>query len=195
MYIIKRDGSQAVFDPEKIRRAIQGANKEVLESNPYGGMSDSFVAFAVEEVVNAVEGGVYGDHAVNVEDIQDIVENTLIKYNAALVAKAYIMYRQKHEMLRRSNTTDDGILALIECNNEEVKQENSNKNPTVVSVQRDYMAGEVSKDLSRRILLPEDVVKAHDDGIIHFHELNRGPVRQRMGKSPVNPQMRGVRAV
>lgn len=110
--------------------------------------------------------------SLGVEEIQDLVESKIMKMGADDVARRYIKYRYEHELIRKSNTTDDQILSLIECNNEEVKQENSNKNPFVNSTQRDYMAGEVSKDLSRRILLPKDIVEAHDKGIIHFHDLD-----------------------
>ena len=109
-------------------------------------------------------------HTPTVEDIQDIVEKQLMAKGAFELAKRYVVYRYKHELIRKSNTTDDKILSLIELNNEEVKQENSNKNPTVNSVQRDYMAGEISRDLTRRILLSDDIVQAHKDGLIHFHD-------------------------
>ncbi len=164
MKIIKRSGQEATFDEEKIVCAVRKANKEVNE-----------VSRISEEQIRAVAHGVEEECAqmgrsVSVEEIQDMVENRLMDMKAFVLARKYITYRYSRALVRKSNTTDAQILTLIECNNEEVKQENSNKNPTVNSVQRDYMAGEVSKDLTRRILLPEDIVAAHDQGIIHFHD-------------------------
>lgn len=164
MKIIKRSGSEAVFDSEKIINAIKGANSDVAENER---MTESEIADAAARVERACENA---GHAVSVEEIQDMVENEIMARGRFSLARAYIIYRYVQSLKRVSNTTDDKILSLIECNNEEVKQENSNKNPTVNSVQRDYMAGEVSKDLSMRILLPADVVKAHEEGIIHFHD-------------------------
>lgn len=164
MKIIKRSGSEAVFDSEKIVNAIKGANSDVAENER---MTESEIADAAARVERACENA---GHAVSVEEIQDMVENEIMARGRFSLARAYIIYRYVQSLKRVSNTTDDKILSLIECNNEEVKQENSNKNPTVNSVQRDYMAGEVSKDLSMRILLPADVVKAHEEGIIHFHD-------------------------
>ena len=164
MKIIKRSGQEAIFDEEKIVNAVRKANKEVNE-----------VSRISEEQIRALADNVMKEcsqmaRSVNVEEIQDMVENRLMDMKAFILARKYITYRYSRALVRKSNTTDAQILTLIECNNEEVKQENSNKNPTVNSVQRDYMAGEVSKDLTRRILLPEDIVAAHDQGIIHFHD-------------------------
>ena len=164
MKIIKRSGSEAVFDLAKIINAIKGANGDVAEGER---MDDSEIAAAAERVESLCEAA---GHAVSVEEIQDMVENEIMALGRFSLARAYIIYRYVQSLKRVANTTDDKILSLIECNNEEVKQENSNKNPTVNSVQRDYMAGEVSKDLAMRILLPADVVKAHEEGIIHFHD-------------------------
>ena len=164
MKIIKRNGQEAIFDEVKITNAIIGANKEVVETE----------RLSEEEIDNITNDIEYKcrkmKRALSVEEIQNLVEDELMKLNAFSVARKYITYRFQRALARQSNTTDDQILSLIECANEEVKQENSNKNPTVNSVQRDYMAGEVSKDLTRRILLPEDIVKAHDEGLIHFHD-------------------------
>lgn len=164
MKIIKRNGQEAIFDEVKITNAIIGANKEVVETE----------RLSEEEIDNITNDIKYKcqkmKRALSVEEIQNLVEDELMKLNAFSVARKYITYRFQRTLARQSNTTDDQILSLIECANEEVKQENSNKNPTVNSVQRDYMAGEVSKDLTRRILLPEDIVKAHDEGLIHFHD-------------------------
>ena len=164
MKIIKRNGLEAIFDEVKITNAIIGANKEVVETE----------RLSEEEIDNITNDIKYKcqkmKRALSVEEIQNLVEDELMKLNAFSVARKYITYRFQRALARQSNTTDDQILSLIECANEEVKQENSNKNPTVNSVQRDYMAGEVSKDLTRRILLPEDIVKAHDEGLIHFHD-------------------------
>ena len=164
MKIIKRNGQEAIFDEVKITNAIIGANKEVVETE----------RLSEEEIDNITNDIKYKcqkmKRALSVREIQNLVEDELMKLNAFSVARKYITYRFQRALARQSNTTDDQILSLIECANEEVKQENSNKNPTVNSVQRDYMAGEVSKDLTRRILLPEDIVKAHDEGLIHFHD-------------------------
>ena len=164
MKIIKRDGSEVVFDIAKIANAIQAASDESPEEER---LTARQVDYASHNVEDACESA---GHTVSVEEIQDLVENEIMALHKFEVARRYIIYRYVQNLKRQSNTTDDKILALIECNNEEVKQENSNKNPTVNSVQRDYMAGEVSKDLAMRILLPEDVVQAHDEGLIHFHD-------------------------
>ena len=164
MKIIKRSGQEAKFDKEKIANAVKKANKEVAEN---ARISEEQIAALTDSVV---EECVKMKRAVSVEEVQDMVENRLMEMNAFVLARKYITYRYTRALVRKSNTTDAQILTLIECNNEEVKQENSNKNPTVNSVQRDYMAGEVSKDLTRRVLLPEDIVAAHDQGIIHFHD-------------------------
>ena len=164
MKLIKRNGSEAEFDKEKIRIAIEKANAAVDENDR---ITDSQISKITDKVTKTCAKMT---HSVNVEEIQDLVERELMDIKAFVLAKKYITYRYTRALVRRSNTTDDKILTLIECNNEEVKQENSNKNPTVNSVQRDYMAGEVSKDITRRILLPEDIVKAHEEGLIHFHD-------------------------
>ena len=164
MKIIKRSGSEVVFDITKIVNAIKGANSDVAEDDR---LSEEQILAAAHRVEERCESA---GHAVFVEEIQDMVENEIMALGNFALARAYIIYRYVQSLKRVANTTDDKILSLIECNNEEVKQENSNKNPTVNSVQRDYMAGEVSKDLAMRILLPADVVKAHEEGIIHFHD-------------------------
>ncbi len=164
MKIIKRSGTEVPFDRNKIYVAICKANGQVEERKQ---LSDSKIQSIVDdiEILCNREG-----HALGVEEIQDLVETGIMENGAYDVAKLYITYRYRHQILRRENTTDKQILSLLEENNEEVKQENSNKNPTVVSVQRDYMAGEVSKDITRRFLLDADIAKAHDEGIIHFHD-------------------------
>ncbi len=164
MKIIKRNGTEAIFDITKIIVAVNKANQSVQEYDRLTQEQIRGIASRVEET--CVNMG----RALSVEEIQDLVENEIMKLQAFAVARSYITYRYTRQLVRKSNTTDDQILTLIECNNEEVKQENSNKNPTVNSVQRDYMAGEVSKDITRRMLLPEDIVKAHDEGQIHFHD-------------------------
>lgn len=164
MNIIKRSGQETGFEREKIEAAVRKANKEVPTN-----------AQISEDQIKAITDSVTDEcsrmgRSVSVEEVQDMVENRLMDIKAFALARKYITYRYTRALVRKSNTTDAQILTLIECNNEEVKQENSNKNPTVNSVQRDYMAGEVSKDLTRRVLLPEDIVAAHDQGIIHFHD-------------------------
>ena len=164
MKIIKRDGSEVVFDREKIAAAIRKANGNVEKD-------DRLTEEQIEEITRQVEE--YCTHmkrALSVEEIQDQVENHLMALGAYRLARCYITYRYTRALVRKSNTTDKQILSLIECNNEEVKQENANKNPTVNSVQRDYMAGEVSKDITKRILLPSEIVDAHEAGLIHFHD-------------------------
>ena len=164
MKIIKRSGAEVVYDRNKISSAVKKANEQVIESKR---LTDA----QIESIVDDIEIECHNsDHALNVEDIQDLVENGIMQNSAFDVAKLYITYRYRHQLMRKENTTDQQIMSLLEENNEEVKQENSNKNPTVVSVQRDYMAGEVSKDITRRFLLDPDISKAHDDGIIHFHD-------------------------
>ena len=164
MKIIKRSGAEAVFDISKIIIAINKANHEVVEA-------ERLTADQIKEIAQYIEDSCKdANHALNVEDIQDLVEDQLMDKRAFSVARKYITYRYKRALVRKSNSTDEQILSLIECNNEEVKQENSNKDSTVNSVQRDYMAGEVSKDITRRFLLPEDIVAAHEQGIIHFHD-------------------------
>ena len=164
MKIIKRSGAEVTFDPEKIVIAVTKANESVV---PSARMTPVQIKRIAEDVESAAS---YMNRSLSVEEIQDMVEDQIMNQRAFDVARSYITYRYTRSMVRKSNTTDDQILSLIECNNEEVKQENSNKNPTVNSVQRDYMAGEVSKDITRRILLPRDIVEAHDRGLIHFHD-------------------------
>ncbi len=164
MKLIKRNGAEVLFDREKIAIAVAKANAAVEEKDRISEDAIAGIALSVEKI--CMELG----RSVGVEEVQDMVESEIMRLGAFVLAKTYITYRYKRELVRRANTTDERIISLIECNNEEVKQENSNKNPTVNSVQRDYMAGEVSKDLTRRILLPEDIVKAHEDGLIHFHD-------------------------
>ncbi len=164
MKIIKRNGQEAIFDRAKIECAVGKANEEMDDFAKISHEEISALAADVEKECNHM------GRSVSVEEIQDMVEDRLMAKNKFSLARKYITYRYSRALARKANTTDAHILSLIECNNEEVKQENSNKNPTVNSVQRDYMAGEVSKDLTRRILLPEDIVRAHDEGIIHFHD-------------------------
>ena len=164
MRIIKRNGAEVDFDIGKIINAITKANNSVNEEDRITAEQIKGIASEVaEKSKNAIR-------SYNVEEIQDMVENRIMRLGAYNLARTYITYRYTRALVRRSNTTDERILSLIECNNEEVKQENSNKNPTVNSVQRDYMAGEVSKDITNRILLPEEIVKAHEEGVIHFHD-------------------------
>lgn len=164
MKIIKRSGAEVQFDIQKIINAIQGANHEVI---PTKRLSDEDVLKCAENVEKlCLEKG----RILTVEEVQDLVENQIMDHKAFEVARKYITYRYQRALARKANTTDQQILTLLECNNEDVKEENSNKNPTVNSVQRDYMAGEVSKDITKRILLPKDIVEAHEQGIIHFHD-------------------------
>lgn len=162
--VIKRNGEEVAFDLEKIINAIKGANKDVDKLHR---MNEYQIMAVADNVAKKIEEST---HAVNVEDIQDMVETGIMELRGYEVAQKYVRYRYKRELMRKTNTTDNGILALLEHMNEEVNQENSNKNPVINSTQRDYMAGEVSKDLSRRVLLPEEVVRAHEAGIIHFHD-------------------------
>ena len=164
MKIIKRNGAEAVFDIEKIVSAVTKANQAVDESVRMTPLQIRRISQKVQ--IACEEMG----RSASVEEIQDLVEKSIMAHGAFEVAKEYITYRYTRSLLRQANTTDDRILSLIECNNEEVKQENANKNPTINAVQRDYMAGEVSKDITRRILLPQDIVAAHEAGIIHFHD-------------------------
>ena len=164
MKIIKRSGTEVTFDIDKIVNAIRAANLEVEESSR---LTDRQVVYAAQNVAEACEKA---GHTVSVEEIQDLVEDEIMRLDCYEVARHYIIYRYVQSLKRQKNTTDDKILSLIECNNEEVKQENSNKNPTVNSVQRDYMAGEISKDLTQRVLLPQEIVDAHNEGLIHFHD-------------------------
>ncbi len=164
MKIIKRSGAEVVFDPEKIVIAVTKANESVVPSSRMSAVQIKRIAEDVESAALNI------NRSLSVEEIQDMVEDQIMNQRAFDVARRYITYRYNRALVRKSNTTDEQILSLIECNNEEVKQENSNKNPTVNSVQRDYMAGEVSKDITKRILLPSDVVAAHEQGILHFHD-------------------------
>ncbi|MBQ7298813.1 MAG: anaerobic ribonucleoside-triphosphate reductase, partial [Clostridia bacterium] len=164
MNIIKRSGIEEVFDITKIINAMTKANNEVPEVERLTAQEIRDAAHAVADQCDQME------RAASVEEIQDLVEDQIMARGKYNVARKYITYRYTRALVRKSNTTDEQILSLIECNNEEVKQENSNKNPTVNSVQRDYMAGEVSKDITRRLLLPKEIVDAHDEGIIHFHD-------------------------
>ena len=162
--VIKRNGKEVKFDLSKIVHAIEKANKEV---DPIYQLNAYQIQAAADSVVKKIQTKSY---AVNVEEIQDMVETAIMEMRGYEVAQKYVRYRYKREMARKANSTDEDILALINQANEELKQENSNKNPVINSTQRDYMAGEVSKDLTRRLLLPEDIVHAHEDGIIHFHD-------------------------
>ena len=164
MNIIKRSGEEVPFDSQKIYVAISKANNSVPEESRIDSATIRDITTKVTERAAVML------HTPTVEDVQEEVENALIEANAALVAKSYIKYRYKHSMIRQANTTDEAILSLLDMSNEEVKQENSNKNPTIASTQRDYMAGEVSKDLCERILVPKDIWEAHKEGIIHFHD-------------------------
>ena len=166
MMIIKRSGQEVPFDITKIEDAIRKASNAV---NPTEALSEDRIKLIAKEVAGVCEAR---DRAMHVEEIQDVVENKIMELGSRTVAKKYIVYRYQRELARKANTTDEQILSLIECNNEDVKQENSNKNPTINSVQRDYMAGEVSKDVAARLLLPQDVVQAHKDGLIHFHDMD-----------------------
>ena len=162
--VIKRDGREVEFDKLKIVEAISKANQEILKSKQIGPRKIGQIANIVEEKCAAYK------RAIKVEDINDLIEDELIFRNYNSLVRAFIKYRYNKELIRKSNTTDDSILSLINLSNEELKQENANKNPVITSTQRDYMAGEVSKDLTRRLLLSKDIVSAHDAGILHFHD-------------------------
>ncbi len=164
MKIIKRNGAEVPFDIQKIERAVTKANNSVAEADRMTPVQIGRIAESVELQCQKM------NRAPTVEEIQDMVEHHIMAHGAFEVAKHYITYRYTRSLVRRANTTDDKILSLIECNNEEAKQENSNKNPVVNSTQRDYMAGEVSRDITNRLLLPQDIVEAHEEGIIHFHD-------------------------
>ena len=164
MKIIKRNGSEEPFDRQKIKHAIYSANAEADGRPELTERQIDYISLVIEDYCAEV------GRALSVEEIQELVETHIILQGAPETAKRYIRYRFTRSLVRASNTTDNQILTLIECNNEEAKQENANKNPIINSTQRDYMAGEVSRDLTRRILLPEEIVKAHDEGIIHFHD-------------------------
>lgn len=166
MNIIKRNGTEVVFNIDKIKEAIGHANHDVDPQDQIDSVGiieiATFIAAECEKL----------KRAITVEEVQDFVEDALLDRGYYKLAKAYITYRYKHALLRKSNTTDTKILSLINLENEEIKQENSNKNPVIVSTQRDYMAGEVSKDLTKRYLLPADIIEAHEKGIIHFHDMD-----------------------
>ena len=164
MNIIKRNGTEVVFEAQKIANTVTKANNSVGENSRLTAEQIQKITDSVTETCKSM------GHAPAVEEIQDLVERQIMAQGAFDVAKNYITYRYTRSLVRRSNTTDQKILSLIECCNEEVKQENSNKNPVVNSTQRDYMAGEVSRDITERLLLPPDIVEAHKEGIIHFHD-------------------------
>ena len=164
MKIIKRSGTEVEFNIEKIIAAVTKANNEAAESERLTDEQIEEISENVQNLCNSM------NRTLNVEEIQDLVENEIMNSKSFEVSRKYITYRYKRYLIRKSNSTDQQILSLIECNNEEVKQENSNKNPVINSVQRDYMAGEVSKDITKRFLLPDDIVRAHEEGLIHFHD-------------------------
>ena len=166
MKIVKRSGAEEEFSVAKILAAVTKANQTVEFKNALTAQQIEAIGEYVSGICKAL------DRALSVEEIQDIVETRIMQEGAFEVAKKYITYRYVRNLIRQANTTDNQILSLIECNNEEVKQENSNKNPTINSVQRDYMAGEVSKDITRRLLLPPEIVEAHEQGLIHFHDMD-----------------------
>ncbi|MBQ7573482.1 MAG: anaerobic ribonucleoside-triphosphate reductase [Clostridia bacterium] len=166
MRIIKRNGSEVVFDRNKIKDAVRKAKEAGKDKNELSEEEIDEIAGYVEDYCKKM------NRALSVEEIQEIVETQIMDHGAFEIAKRYIRFRFTRNLVRKSNTTDNQILTLLECNNEEVKQENSNKNPTVNSVQRDYMAGEVSKDITERLLLPQEVVEAHKNGILHFHDMD-----------------------
>lgn len=166
--VIKRDGHEVDFKKENIQSCIEKANKEAV-NNGENGIPDDLILEITNKVIRICNKK---KRAVSVEEIQDIVETELMKEKYYNIAKRYIRYRHKRELARKINTTDDQIMSLINLQNEEIKQENSNKNPTLIPTQRDYMAGEVSKDISKRVLLTQDIVDAHNDGIIHFHDMD-----------------------
>ena len=163
MNVIKRSGEEVVFDASKIENAIKKANKATTHNQ----MTDELIHSVTQSVIDKCENL---KRSPNVEEIQDMVEGELMEHRCFAVAHNYITYRYERALIRKANSTDKQIMSLLERNNEEVKQENSNKNPLVNSVQRDYMAGEVSKDITKRFLLPQDVMEAHEKGIIHFHD-------------------------
>ncbi|MCQ2389556.1 MAG: ATP cone domain-containing protein, partial [Kiritimatiellae bacterium] len=166
MNIIKRSGEEVLFDRAKIAAAITKASDAVEEA-------DKLTPARIERIAEQIEQfAAAHDRALGVEEIQDLVETKIMEAGGTAIAKKYIVYRFVQELKRQNNTTDGEILSLINCTNEEAKQENANKNPTINSVQRDYMAGAVSKDVTKRLLLPPDIVKAHEDGLIHFHDMD-----------------------
>ena len=166
MRVVKRNGSEVEFDIKKIMHAIGCANREVEERYQLNALGLTNVSIAVSDTCHKYS------RPVNVEEVQELVEDELMKAGAYQVAKRYIRYRYEHNMKRNQNTLDDKIMSLVEYENDDVKEENSNKNPEIIPTQRDYIAGEVSKDISLRKILPQDVAKAHIDGIIHVHDLD-----------------------
>lgn len=166
MKVIKRGGQEVKFNLDKIKAAIIKANDSVEDAHKYSLEEIEDIVADVQKKCKTIK------RALSVEEIQDMVEKSLMKHGNFPVTKAYITYRYKRMLVRKSNTTDESILSLIEANNEEAKQENANKNPVIVSTQRDYMAGEVSKDITKRFLLTDEIVKAHNEGIIHFHDMD-----------------------
>ena len=164
MNIIKRDGSEVVFNIEKIKNAIRKANAEVLEKERISEEIITAIACEIERYCESMH------RALGVEEIQDLVQSKLMKYGGYEVGIKYITYRYQRDLVRKANTTDEAILSLIDCTNEEAKQENANKNPVLASTQRDYMAGLSSRDITERLLLTNDIVSAHKEGIIHFHD-------------------------
>lgn len=164
MKVIKRNGTEVDFDINKIIHAIEGANNEVPVDQSLTNLEIEVITNRVKESCEAM------NHTPHIEDIQDMVENELVNEEVYPIAKRYILYRYEHELKRKANTTDAAILSLVDCDNEDIKQENSNKNPIINSTQRDYIAGEVSKDLTERVLLPKKIWEAHKEGIIHFHD-------------------------
>ena len=162
--VIKRNGEEVEFNAEKISNAVQKANREVEEQKRLTILQMADITNKVSQQIEA------SPHSVNVENIQDMVEIAIMQEGGYEIAQKYVRYRYQRELARKANTTDGEILSLIECSNEEVNQENSNKDAGINSTQRDYMAGQVSKDLSMRLLLPKEVVDAHKEGIIHFHD-------------------------
>ena len=165
MKCIKRNGQEVEFNSDKIRKAVMNANNNMDED--YKRLTNDQIEKITSQVTKKCEGM---GRAVGVEEIQDMVEFAIMSEGKFDVAKHYITYRYTRQLARQKNTTDDKVFSLIDCQNEEIKQENSNKNPTINSVQRDYMAGEMSKDLTKRFLLPEDIWQAHEEGLIHFHD-------------------------
>lgn len=166
MYVIKRDGKQEEFTLDKIANAIKGANKDVSDA-------DKLSENDIQEIASIIMDRAHSlSYALNVEEIQDMVEDEINRREKFALGRAYSQYRFKRALIRKTNTTDGEILSLIDYKNEEVKQENSNKNPRIASVQRDYMAGATSKDITKRYILADDIIQAHENGIIHFHDMD-----------------------
>lgn len=164
MKVIKRDGSEVKFNQNKIKIAVSKANQEVDDIHKLNNAQINAIAKNVTDKASSLK------RAVSVEEIQDMVETSIMEMRGYEVAQKYVRYRYKRDLIRKANSTDDKILSLINLNNEEIKQENANKNPVINSTQRDYIAGEVSKDITSRLILPKDIVDAHNEGIIHFHD-------------------------